>query len=669
MGDKPKILIVEDDSDSALLLETILEDIGYNILGIAETGEDAIKMSSEMMPDVILMDIALKGNMDGVETAGRIDKEFGIPFVYITAGTDDRTFTRAKETMPLGYILKPYDRNIIKSSIEMGLYRREIEKKLEKSERRNRDILSNIPDVVFRLDSSGSFIDNKDRETAKKIWSKKVSKKAIPVITRAIKDGNQELFEYQLKKKEGRKYYEARINKARSTRVLVIVRDVTARKIAENKLNEYKENLEKIVEERVRELGVASEYLNTFKHAIDQSPNSVVILTRDGNVDYINKKFKDLSGYSTEDLIGIDVGKDANPIFPEPELWNSIKSLDHWKGEIYNLNREGNLFYGDANAVSIEDENGKVTHYILQIVDITHKKNEEREIKEVRKILDKTDIRSIDMEMDWQEWKEKILSRNISRTDKSLFRNINNSFTQGAGLGSLISLLYMMSAGLEKDGDKYRVDASLFDLIIENVRIAENAFKMFSNLDWIISNDFALEKITVIELHNFINVVINKASEFLNIKRQKIIISELSALTKSLMIDINKEYFYKAVYEILINAMKFSRSDTNIIIMIRSYGRNVIINFINDPEKGENNTLGIPAEYEKVVFEPFYRLSKLVYEQYKSLDFGLGLTLIEKIVSKHGGEIKLANIKDHSDLKREPQLKVSLTILLPIRKN
>jgi signal transduction histidine kinase len=87
---------------------------------------------------------------------------------------------------------------------------------------------------------------------------------------------------------------------------------------------------------------------------------------------------------------------------------------------------------------------------------------------------------------------------------------------------------------------------------------------------------------------------------------------------------------------------------------------------LSEPEKGSEGILGVPPEYEKIVFEPFYRLSKLVYEQFKTLDFGLGLTLIEKIIIKHGGDVVLKNIIDHSDIKREPLFKVSLTITLPL---
>jgi hypothetical protein len=86
---------------------------------------------------------------------------------------------------------------------------------------------------------------------------------------------------------------------------------------------------------------------------------------------------------------------------------------------------------------------------------------------------------AIDKEMDWQSWKEKMLNRNISRTDKSIFSNINNSFTQGAGFGTLITFMEMMAKSSEETDEKRIVDAQLFNEAMKNVKIAQDAFKIF----------------------------------------------------------------------------------------------------------------------------------------------------------------------------------------------
>jgi two-component system, response regulator PdtaR len=125
-----KILIVEDEFIAAADLKERLENLGYNIMGIANTGEDAIKKTGETHPDIILMDIMLKGKMDGIEAAQQIRDLYNIPFIYLTAYFDNATLKRAKKTEPYGYITKPYDEIRIRSTIEMAVYNHQKEQKV-----------------------------------------------------------------------------------------------------------------------------------------------------------------------------------------------------------------------------------------------------------------------------------------------------------------------------------------------------------------------------------------------------------------------------------------------------------------------------------------------------------------------------------------------------------
>jgi len=102
--------------------------------------------------------------------------------------------------------------------------------------------------------------------------------------------------------------------------------------------------------------------------------------------------------------------------------------------------------------------------------------------------------------------------------------------------------------------------------------------------------------------------------------------------------------------------------------MIYTQNNTLRISFINDPQKTGDGIVGIPPEYEKIIFEPFYRISRLVFEKYNSLDFGIGLTFVEKIVTRHGGEIFAENILDYSDIKKDPLTKVNMMISLPFTK-
>lgn len=116
----PRIMVVEDESITAFDIAGKIEDLGYNVVNIVGSGNKAIKNARELQPDLILMDIMLKGTVDGIYVADAL-KDLDIPVVYLTAYTDEKILERAKETSPYGYIVKPYRENELKATIEMAL--------------------------------------------------------------------------------------------------------------------------------------------------------------------------------------------------------------------------------------------------------------------------------------------------------------------------------------------------------------------------------------------------------------------------------------------------------------------------------------------------------------------------------------------------------------------
>ena len=105
----PQILVVEDENIVAKDIEHRLKALGYHVPALASSGEEALKRAQETSPDLVLMDIRLKGTMDGVETAEELRRRFNIPVAYLTAYADANTLQRAKVTEPFGYILKPFE--------------------------------------------------------------------------------------------------------------------------------------------------------------------------------------------------------------------------------------------------------------------------------------------------------------------------------------------------------------------------------------------------------------------------------------------------------------------------------------------------------------------------------------------------------------------------------
>lgn len=127
---RPHILLVEDESIVAMDMSRRLISLGYPSVEYVATGEAAVAYAVEHKPDLILMDIHLKGKMDGIQAAGLIRRQNDIPLIYITAYADEKTFARAKETEPYGFIMKPFQEREVRSSIEIALYKHTIQKEL-----------------------------------------------------------------------------------------------------------------------------------------------------------------------------------------------------------------------------------------------------------------------------------------------------------------------------------------------------------------------------------------------------------------------------------------------------------------------------------------------------------------------------------------------------------
>jgi CheY-like chemotaxis protein len=121
---KAQILVVEDDAIVAQDLKNRLTGMGYFIISVTSTGEDAVEKARHHLPDVVLMDIRLAGEMDGITAAAQIGEKYHIPVIYLTSYSDEETLARARETRPAGYVLKPFDPRNLYVAIEMALYSR-----------------------------------------------------------------------------------------------------------------------------------------------------------------------------------------------------------------------------------------------------------------------------------------------------------------------------------------------------------------------------------------------------------------------------------------------------------------------------------------------------------------------------------------------------------------
>jgi len=147
-----RILIVEDNRLVARDVQQQLTKFGYAVIGMSARGEDAVALAEQQRPDLVLMDIRLEGDMDGLDAAQLIRDRFQIPIIYLTAYADEQTVRRATLTEPFGYLVKPFEDSQLRTAVEIALYKHAAEKRLRESERRYAVTLSSIGDAVIATD-------------------------------------------------------------------------------------------------------------------------------------------------------------------------------------------------------------------------------------------------------------------------------------------------------------------------------------------------------------------------------------------------------------------------------------------------------------------------------------------------------------------------------------
>ncbi len=149
----PRILVADDEATITTHLEEKLKAMGYEVVGRAANGPEAVALSRRLNPDLVLMDIVMEGEYDGIEAARLLRQELDIPVVFLTAYGDDQLIARAKTVEPLGYILKPFQDMALRAAVEVALFNREVSRRIKESEAYWRLLAANIEEGIVIADS------------------------------------------------------------------------------------------------------------------------------------------------------------------------------------------------------------------------------------------------------------------------------------------------------------------------------------------------------------------------------------------------------------------------------------------------------------------------------------------------------------------------------------
>jgi len=156
--EKESVLVVEDDFIVAKVIEKNLIDLGYAVVGLVATGDEAIAKVGSERPDLVLMDIQLLGDMDGITASEKIHAAFNIPVIFLTALSDKQTFDRALVTAPYGYIIKPFSQNTLSTTIRVALNKKQADQKITDLHGWLDSTMSSLPEGIITINAAGKIV-------------------------------------------------------------------------------------------------------------------------------------------------------------------------------------------------------------------------------------------------------------------------------------------------------------------------------------------------------------------------------------------------------------------------------------------------------------------------------------------------------------------------------
>ncbi len=483
-----KIMVVEDEGIIAQDIKNCLENLGYTVPEVVFTGQEAIEKAGVIRPDLVLMDIVLKGDIDGIETALEIKNRYNIPIVYLTAYEDDKTLKRAKLTEPLGYILKPFEERYLRSSIEMALYKHKMEIKLKESERWLGTILKSVGEAVVVTDDSGKITFMNPIAEALTGWKlQDVYGKELYGLLRILDEDTKKEIENPVlmvlrdNVTLGRSNHAILISKDKKeipidhsasplvdekgnvTGVVLVLQDILDRKIAEHALKDSE-----------------NKYRNLFDYATD----AIFVQSLNGKIISVNNEACHLLGYSKEEIYGLnfsDIVNENEPGF-NSGIFNALESKGHHTFEAQYMKKDASAVDVEVSMRMIKLQNENVIQSFVR--DITARKKSQKEIimlahalKGISECVSITDLNNKMIFVNdafvrtYGYSQEELLgkSMNIIRSQKNppkMYKEIHENTMRGGWSGELINLT--------RDGREFPI--SLSTSVIKDDKDNINAF-------------------------------------------------------------------------------------------------------------------------------------------------------------------------------------------------
>jgi PAS domain S-box-containing protein len=367
-----KILVVEDEAITAMDIQRTLEMLGFEVVSTASRGKEAIKKAEDLKPDLVLMDIILKGSMDGIEAADKIYSIFDIPVVYLSAFSDEKTFKRAKLTKPYGFLTKPVNHDALMATIETALYNHSFEKKLVESEKKFQLLYQDAPLPYQSLNESGHIIE------VNKAWLDALGYSNEEVVGEWF--GN--FLKYPVSKfKENFPQFKAD-GEIKNMKFEIMRKDGSAifvefnSKISYDKYGNFQRT--HCIFQDITEHKKVSDMLQFQADILKNVRTCIVVYDLQGKIIYWNEGAEEIYGYFEEEIIGQSVEK-LYPIKNNDQLMRDIKltiELGEYIGKWEGKRKDGSKVILAIRESLMHDANGEV----IGIIGMCHEINEHEKV-------------------------------------------------------------------------------------------------------------------------------------------------------------------------------------------------------------------------------------------------------------------------------------------------
>ncbi len=608
-----KILLVEDEKVTASYIYHKLEQLDCDVLAKASNCDDAVRLAKDLKPNLILMDINIDGDSKGIDAATQILSFLDVPVVYITAFSDEATIKRLIKTEPNAFIIKPFDEKILRSAIDIAVYRHQVKKELLEAKEMLRTTLESIDDVLISFDCKGYLtnIHSKHKEDIPFITSKEPLKKHYREILpyhlvklldvgfdNLLKSKIVQEFEFEIQKQNVSNWYHAKASLRKSIKntaigITLLVADISRQKKLENELIKYSEKLNEAQD--VANLGTCE--IDFAKNELQH--NSIFFKLLD------IEDYKDIKSYDDDNILKI--------IHPEDKK----RYLDNHK----------EVFKNKTKRFSID----------FRIID---KKKEVRYLHSIGKVKygndEKPALMLITMQdVSWQRqseelWKNLFTTRQSAEIKQQYFSNVSHQLrtplTEIIGMTELLSKTELDSRQQEYISTLRNSSETLINMISDILDVSKieagkmdlypSGYNIRKNVEKVVD---ALESIAV-EKNNKIEYFVDDS------------IPE--------MIFVDGKRVNQVIFNLLSNGIKFSRDgEVSVKLFLESKkGKDLIIK-----AEVKDTGIGIRKEDHLDLFHAFQR----TYQRKKrsTVGSGLGLYICKNLVELLEGDIGLESLQ------------------------